>query len=521
MFRFPFSFVLFPTLLIVSSAILPVAPLRAQESAPAAANASALLPKEGEIALTGTLQNVDWKLRRLEILASSFTLPSGKDSAIEPAKAKIILLPLEVSPFVRDDILRGDLTRAVKPEELKTPLSILVIGRDSGTGQPLAARVVAVWDSVENGRFVLESRLKAAATETKPVEPVAPTEPAVPDVAAPETNDAVPPPVVVEVQPEVALPNQVLKSDFEMLGDDVRASDWDFTNREGTQFIENDEGHYVSLNTKIEQRKISRKLEISPDWKTLKLSARVRGQDLKVGTEEWATAHIGFVFSNDKNEIIGYGWPVTLINDTDWKKMSGVVAIPEGTTSALLDAGNFGADGIFDIDDIVVQHDIAPDALVLKPGFPEGDFETMDEQGQPLGWPFGRVPGVSVVEENDNHFLRIANPPPSHYVGFESPWQLDPKTKSVRISARMRVRDLKKGVQPWDTARIGLAFNDAAGERAGEWPPSLELHQDSDWQTLSLTLPVPKGAVFFKITPQFINANGVLDIDDIKIEQIK
>ena len=109
MFRFPFSFVLIPTLFIAGGATLPVPPLLAQGSAPAAADVAALLPKDGEIALTGTLQSVDWKLRRLEILASCVhALPNGKDSAIEPAKPKIIVLPLEVSPFVRDDLLRGD-----------------------------------------------------------------------------------------------------------------------------------------------------------------------------------------------------------------------------------------------------------------------------------------------------------------------------------------------------------------------------------------------------------------------------
>ena len=272
---------------------------------------------------------------------------------------------------------------------------------------------------------------------------------------------------------------------------------------------------------KGEARKISRTIEISPTWKSLKLTARVRGQGLKNGAKEWEVAHIGFVFNNAKNEIIGYGLPINLVTDTDWTTMSGVTAIPEGTTSALLDAGNFGTDGIFDIDDIVLQHDTASDAPVLKPGFPEGDFETLDDKGQPSGWKIGSAVGVSVVEENDNHFLRLINPPPNAYVGLESPWQLDPKTKSVRISARMRVRDLKVGKQPWETARIGLAFNDAAGELVGGYPPSLELRQDGDWKTLSLTLPVPKGAIFFKITPQFLNANGVMDIDDIKIEQIK
>ena len=459
---------------------------------------------DGEIQLSGTLQSVDIGANRLEMLASSFTLPNGKSSVLPNAKPKSVRLSPDTTLFVRDDQ-----TQTLKLTDLKAPLSLIVVGRDGAAGQPFAARTIAVWDKAENGHFSLSTRAPKAVNAAAPIA-----------VNAPQ-NNAAPPTVMAPATIAADPTNQIFSSDFENLGDDNRDADWLYESRKSVQFVENDDGHYVSLNAQSDARKISRPLQIEPTWKTLKVTARVRGRDLKIGKNVWENAHIGFEFRNDKNDVTGYGFPVTLIADSDWRTLSGSAPIPVGSTRAVLDAGNFGTAGTFDIDDIRLQHDIALDALPLTEGFPEGRFETLDADGQARGWNLLGAANIAIVEENGNHFLRLTNPPPNPYLGVESPWQIAAGIKTIRISAKMRVRDLKMGKEGWETARLGLAFNTVSGEVAGNWPASLELHENTDWKTLSADLPVPPDAKFLKITPQFLNANGVMDVDDIQVEQLK
>jgi hypothetical protein len=88
-----------------------------------------------------------------------------------------------------------------------------------------------------------------------------------------------------------------------------------------------------------------------------------------------------------------------------------------------------------------------------------GDFETRDPNGNPAGWEM-RPPNTAIAEENGNRFL-VSRPVSSDTLPWASTTvAIRPEWKRLRVSARMRVRDLKPGRESWQSARIGMRYED-------------------------------------------------------------
>ena len=85
------------------------------------------VPQQGEIAIFGTVQSVNKAAPEITILASRFSLPSGKNGSIAPPKAKTIR-------FGRATI--------IDKMQLRAGMNIGAIGRDAGSGRPLDARTL-------------------------------------------------------------------------------------------------------------------------------------------------------------------------------------------------------------------------------------------------------------------------------------------------------------------------------------------------------------------------------------------
>ena len=251
----------------------------------------------------------------------------------------------------------------------------------------------------------------------------------------------------------------------------------------------------------------------------MKISARVKAEDLQVGVNPWRDGRIVIVFYDEKDAVLAVAKPIVLTTSSDWKLLSAVEAIPPGAHHSEIEVANFADSGTFAVDDVTIEADGEMDAPLLRPDFPEGDFEIIND-GEPQGWPIKGLNDIRLVEEKGNHFLRLTHLGYGGYTGFGTSWRLKAGTRTVKVSARMRVRDLKKGAEGWQTARLGLSFADARGLLAGGWPSSLELQEDGDWQKMEQTLSVPPNAVFLNFTPAFLDARGVFDIDDIEVEQI-
>ena len=108
---------------------------RAQTPAPA------FTPGAGELALEGQVQTVDEPNGQVTLLATAFSTPGGR-GAIAPPKTKVLLIS-EQTIFWDERI-----GRATKLAELMAGTPLRALGRDAGSGQSLAARLL-IWRSPE------------------------------------------------------------------------------------------------------------------------------------------------------------------------------------------------------------------------------------------------------------------------------------------------------------------------------------------------------------------------------------
>lgn len=115
-------------------------------SVPPATPVSPFLLQDGEIQLTGKVTGINGPRGTISIFADSFTVPNGNSKPIDPPRPKAISLGQPAIIFQPPGAAD---TESTESEARTFPLSMLrrgddiaVIGRDNGTGQPLAARRV-------------------------------------------------------------------------------------------------------------------------------------------------------------------------------------------------------------------------------------------------------------------------------------------------------------------------------------------------------------------------------------------
>ena len=147
-----------------------------------------------------------------------------------------------------------------------------------------------------------------------------------------------------------------------------------------------------------------------------------------------------------------------------------------------------------------------------------GDFEKVKE-GKAENWMLGKEgeTRVSVGEEKGNHFLRIAIDRPMQIVSVNQWIKVDPKWKSITVKARMRGKGVKLGEKDFHTPRVTIMFAGADRKQVGDWPDAPALSADSDWVEVEETMKIPEGAVEVEIRPTLIQAQGVVDFDDIVV----
>jgi hypothetical protein len=444
-----------------------------------------------EILLQGEISAIDFTKNQLTLQVSSFVLPKGKTSRLSMPKPKTIVLTEQTSVH-----RRGAVAEKIALESMQTGLYALVVGHDTGSGQPLTARDIALWNRVEGDKFLIG-------------EVVVPAEAPTPKVQTTST-------AARQVR------NELKQGNFEQLDDRNQLVGWNLPSGSNIKLVHEGGNHFVRVSSDdlTQPRSFGVVLRAKPEWKTIRLSARLSTQGLRVGAESWQNGHVGIAFHGADGKVRTYGIPAGLSTDSDWKRVSIVNEVPPGTHSLYIDAGNWGPAGTVSIDDIVVEANPASSARDILPGFPEGTFEKIDNDGNPDGWDLARALGVELQEENGNHFLRLSNQTPGASAFTDALFKLDPEWRMVRVRSRLRVKDLKVGAKPWEIARLGYVFADEAGVQVGDFTNSPGADADTDWKVIEIVSPVHVGATTIKLTPLLNNATGVMDIDDIVVEPV-
>ncbi len=178
--------------------------------------------------------------------------------------------------------------------------------------------------------------------------------------------------VAVPALRAVAGTNLVPNGDFEAGGDWVppwtRVAGASVVAEEGNRFLRIERGG-VSVPLKI---------ELHPDWWTLRLSLRMRVHGVEQGDESWKDARLAMSFHAADGSRVG-DWPrVPNASGTrDWFTFEREYVIPRGAVTLALGAANFGRGGQVDFDDVRLEvarvRPAEPSNAPLPRGFPASD----------------------------------------------------------------------------------------------------------------------------------------------------
>ncbi|MBN1830544.1 MAG: VanZ family protein [Deltaproteobacteria bacterium] len=92
----------------------------------------------------------------------------------------------------------------------------------------------------------------------------------------------------------------------------------------------------------------------------------------------------------------------------------------------------------------------------------------------------------------------------------------------LQLKGRVRVEDIKKGLNPWNIARCLLYFQDLRGTRRWDYPHSAEgLSGSSLWVEFSKVFPVPDFAESAHVLIQNSAKSGTMWIDDISLQPLR
>ena len=489
-----------------------------------------------ELRLDGTIQEVTVPQSSFVLTATSFTVPTGKASQLDPPKPKTVVVNAQTAIHVR-----GNVRQTVAFKDLKPGIFAIVIGQDAGSGKSLLAREVAVWDGRQGAVFRLQGQDSppvAPATAPPATVPVATVPPAtVPPAAVPPAAVPATAPDQTRVQPvpvanDTGLNNIFRYGDFETLDGDGKPAGWKLVDGKSISVVEEEGTHFLRLFSNQMRADVASPIlvPLQPQWKRLKVAVRMRTNALRLEPDAGSGARLDCTFMDAGGQAVALGpgeaagkggvpglLLPTLRMDSEWVDLNTVGAIPPGAVALQVAPSLIKARGIADFDDIQVVANPPLDAWPIRAGLPEGTFEQTDDKGNPLGWNLAGWKIIRVAEENGNRFLRLENRTfPNDYVRISSRFKLDPAWQRIKIALRLRTRDLKVGKQPWNEARLWYAFLDENGKEVGAGPfPALKT--DSDWVALEVKSAIPKDAVYINLTPAMLATTGVADFDDIQI----
>lgn len=110
--------------------------------------------------------------------------------------------------------------------------------------------------------------------------------------------------------------------------------------------------HWIRLR---DNASVGQTIKLEPDWWKIRVSVRVRCQEVVRGEESWHDARVAMMFADEKGERVG-DWP-SVLNWTgtfDWREEAKDFTIPRGSKALVLSCSIFNTQGIVEFDDLSV-----------------------------------------------------------------------------------------------------------------------------------------------------------------------
>jgi len=160
--------------------------------------------------------------------------------------------------------------------------------------------------------------------------------------------------------------------------------------------------------------------------------------------------------------------------------------------------------------------------------FPEGSFETLTPEGNPVSWEiphpsYQKQLGASFrvqVEPNGNRFVTLENVDSAKALHIAAIVPLPEGATRVRVRFKIRARGLFASPQPeWSSAQLGGNWIDASGADLGYLRGTQQRIKTDvpDWMEFEEVLTPPAGAARIRLQPGLYQTTGALDLDDIKV----
>ena len=152
-----------------------------------------------------------------------------------------------------------------------------------------------------------------------------------------------------------------------------------------------------------------------------------------------------------------------------------------------------------------------------QPAIINGDFsQLIDGTDLPIGWHYLR--GAKVV--GSENYLSFENTEPGKASRALQGMAIEGRTiAQLKLSARVRGRDLKQGATPKQRATILITFYDhrravIGNERLGNWQGTFP------WQTETRTVRVPLATREAIVRLGLLGGVGQFDVDDLVVEAV-
>lgn len=158
--------------------------------------------------------------------------------------------------------------------------------------------------------------------------------------------------------------------------------------------------------------------------------------------------------------------------------------------------------------------------------FKNGDLqkENAKRPGTPSDWGVNPDKGSSWVTEGDNKFLHLSVVEPGKMVLVYRQFMIKPSDigKKMKMSFKIRCKDLEKGQKSWYVGTLFIQFNNAQKKKVkgvGKIPRMAGTH--AEWEEHTLEFEVPEGASVLAVMPVLFNCkSGSMDFDDFTLEYV-
>jgi hypothetical protein len=114
--------------------------------------------------------------------------------------------------------------------------------------------------------------------------------------------------------------------------------------------------HYVVVapNDKRHAPYVTSRLLLKPQWKTLRISARMKATKVKMGAQGWQGPRLSLNFKDASGKTVSQLGGPRLSKDSNWKTISQDCAVPKNAKTVEIQVAVFGPRGEFSVDDIKV-----------------------------------------------------------------------------------------------------------------------------------------------------------------------